>query len=214
MPNFADAISPIQNLGGAQSFLVGYQIEGASIPTNIPWGTPVMINSTDGGLINWNGTTTTAGIAGILAENSFNNLGSTGLGAPQGFSPILSYGSVVGNYPANSTQLGAVISPPMVPMSDGRMRYFMARVGTTFIGKLGTSIAASPSTPVATAYNQVGVSYGLTKDTGNPFWYVDVNKTGGAAVLQISAISPLEPIGTVGGHVLFTFLQGAVQVSG
>ena len=201
MANFADAIFPIQNLGGAVSYPVGYQIEELSQTAVL--GTPVQITAADGGLAAWSGTIGTNLIAGITMEN-FNNLGSTGAGAPVGFSPILGPGSVVGNYSANANQPSAVITPPMVPMSDGRLRFWIASPGTVFIAKYGTSATV---TPVATAQNIVGKPWGLAKDSGNNYWYVDANATN---VVQIVALSPLEAVGTVGGHVLFVFLPSAV----
>ena len=200
MSNFSDAIFPVQNLGGAVSFPVGFQIEEGSQTAVL--GTPVMVKAADGGLQAWDGATL-PGIAGITMEN-FNNLGSTGLGAPTGFTPILSYGSVVGNYSANPNQASAVISPPMTPMSDGRLRFWIASPGTVFIAKIGTS---TTNTPVATAYTQVGQPYGLTKDPGNNYWYVDTNKSNS---VQVVALSQLEAVGTSGGHVLFVFLPTAV----
>jgi hypothetical protein len=206
--NFADAIGPVQNLGGAVSFPVNYAPEEGGVSTAIPGGTPVQIKAADGGLQNWDGATI-PGIAGILAELSFNNLASTGSGAPSGFSPILGPGSVIGNYSGNAAQPFGVITPPMVPMSDGRLRFWTAAPGTVFIAKKGTSATV---TPVATALTDRSQQWGLTKDTGNAFWYVDVNKTGGSAVLQVVDISPLEAVGTVGGHLLFVFLPAAVQI--
>ena len=205
MANFADAIFPIQNLGGAVSYPVGYQIEELSQTAVL--GTPVQITAADGGLAAWSGTIGSNLIAGITMEN-FNNLGSTGAGAPVGFSPILGPGSVVGNYSANANQPSAVITPPMVPMSDGRLRFWLPAPGTVFIAKLGTT----GSTPVATNQNQVGAAatYGLSKDSGNNYWYVNTATTG---VVQIVALSPLEAVGTVGGHVLFVFLPQATVVS-
>jgi hypothetical protein len=94
-------------------------------------------------------------------------------------------------------------------MSDGRLRYWIAAPGTVFIAKLGTSATV---TPVATNFNQVGLQFGLTKDTGNAFWYVDTNKTGANAAVSIVGISQLEAVGTVGGHVLFVILPGVAQV--
>jgi hypothetical protein len=170
----------------------------------------VQVKATDGGLQAWDGATLTSGIAGFMAEIVANNLGSTGSGAPAGFSPILGIGSVVGNYAANPNQPSAVITPPMVPMSDGRLRYWIAVPGTVFIGKLGTSATV---TPVATAQSQVGLNFGLTKDTGNSFWYVDTNKTGASAAVQVVALSPLEAVGTVGGHVLFVVLPAVAQIT-
>ncbi len=193
----------MQNLGGAVSFPVGFQIEEAGQTFVI--GTPVQVKAADGGLQAWDGTTVAQGIAGITMEAG-NNLGSTGSGAPVGFSPVLGIGSVVGNYAANPNQASAVITPPMVPMSDGRLRYWIAGPGTVFIAKLGTS---ATNTPVATAQTQVGVLMGLTKDPGNNFWFVDSNKVN---AVNVVAISPLEAIGTVGGHVLFTFINAIVQI--
>lgn len=203
MANFSDAIFPEQNLGGANSFAVGFQIEEAG--QTFVLGTPVQVKAADGGLQAWDGLTTAQGIAGITMEAA-NNLASTGVGAPVGFSPILGAGSIVGNYAANPNQASAVITPPMVPMSDGRLRFWIAGPNTVFIAKLGTS---ATNTPVATAQTQVGTLAGLTKDPGNNFWFVDTNKTN---AVNIVAISPLEAIGTVGGHVLFTFLNAIIQI--
>jgi hypothetical protein len=211
MSNFADAIEPTQDLGGAISFPIAYSPEEAS--QTFVEGTPVMIASTgvgpaDGGVQAWDGSTVTLGIAGIAIQNA-NNLGSTGSGQPQPFSPVLGPGSVIGNYSANSNQSLAVITPPMTPFSDGTLGYYIAAPTTRFIGKLGTSATV---TPVATSNAQVGLKFGLTKDSGNNFWYVDTNKTGGTVVLLVVGLSPLEPVGTVGGHVIFVFLNAAAQI--
>lgn len=204
MSNFADGIFPVQNLGGgAASFPVGYQIEEAG--QTFVLGTPVQVKAADGGLQAWDGATVTQGIAGITMEPA-NNLGSTGSGAPVGFSPILGIGSVIGNYAANPNQASAVITPPMVPMSDGRLRFWLAGPGTIFIAKLGTS---ATNTPVATSQTQVGTIVGLTKDPGNSFWFADTNKNN---LINIVAISPYEAVGTVGGHVFFTFINSAIQL--
>lgn len=212
MANFADAIEPTQDLGGAISFPEGYGPEEAG--QTFVEGTPVMIASTgigpaDGGVQAWDGTTLTRGIAGFSAEAAAN-LGTTGAGAPQPFSPVLGLGSVIGNYAANANQPLAVITPPMVPTSDGFLRFNIALPTTRFIGKLGTSATVTPS---ATSFAQVGLIFGLTKDSGNAFWYVDINKTGANAAVKIEALSPLEPVGTVGGHVIFTILPAVGQIT-
>lgn len=203
----AGQIVPVQNLGGAVSFPVGYQIEEAGQTFNA--FTPVQITTADGGLAVWNGSTTALGIAGIAAENA-NNLATVGAGAPIGFSPVLGPGSVVGSYAANPNQPYANILPPGVPMSDGRLRYFLPFPGTVFSGVIGNG-AGTPAA-IATAQTQVGVQYGLTLDT-NGYWYVDTNKTSGNTVLTVTQLDPEFPVGTVGGRVWFTFLPGAVQVS-
>ena len=214
MANFADSIEPVQDLGGAISFPIQYAPEEAG--QVFVEGTPVMILSTgvgaaDGGVAVWDGTSLArpGGIAGFAIQNA-NNLGTTGAGLPQPFSPVLGPGSVIGNYAANSNQALAVITPPMVPFSDGSLGFYIALPTTRFIGKLGTSATVTPS---ATSFAQVGLIFGLTKDTGNNFWYVDINKTAGSAAVKIEALSPLEPVGTVGGHVIFTILPAVGQIT-
>lgn len=207
MSNFADAIEPTQDLGGSVSYPEGYGLEEAG--QTFVEGTPVQfLTAGDGGLAVWDGTTLAAGIAGFAAENA-NNLGSLGAGAPGPFTPITGPGSVIGNYAANPYQSLAVITPPMTPISDGFIRYNIAAPTTRFIGKVGTSATV---TPVATVATMVGKSFGLTKDTGNNYWYVDTNKTGGSAAVLIVGISPLEAIGTVGGHVIFVVLNAVAQI--
>jgi len=203
MANFADAIEPVLDLGGAISFPMQYGAEEAS-QTAVE-GTPVQINGTDGGVQAWDGTTVAAGIAGFAAMN-FSNLGTLGAGQAQPFSPVLGPGSVIGNYAANANQPLALITPPMVPFSDGTIGFYTAAPTTIFIGKLGNS---GTVTPVATALNQRGTNLGLTKDTGNNYWYVDTAKSN---AVRIVGFSPLEAIGTVGGHVYFVILNAVAQI--
>lgn len=206
MASFADAIEPQGDIGGAISFPLEWLVEEAG-QTFLP-GMPVQVNGTDGGVQLWDGATLTAGIAGIALQAA-QNLGTTGAGAAGPFTPILGAGSNIGSYAANSTQSLAVITPPMVPISIGLAGFFVAAPTTIFMAKIGTSATV---TPVATTNQQVGVAYGLTKDTGNNFWYVDTNKTGASAAVRITALSALESVGTVGGHVLFTILPGVAQI--
>jgi hypothetical protein len=205
MANFADSIEPVKDLGGAISFPIAYGAEEAA--QTFVEGTPVaFLAAGDGGLAAWDGTTLTppGGIAGIAIQNA-NNLGTLGAGQAQPFSPVLGPGSVIGNYAANSNQSLAVITPSMVPFSDGTLGFYIAAPTTIFQAKIGTSASV---TPVATALTQLGNNYGLTKDTGNNFWYVDTNKTN---AVKIVGFSPLEAIGAVGGHVFFVFLNTVSQ---
>jgi hypothetical protein len=205
MANFSVDIEPQQNLGGAVSFPVAAIIEEAH--QTFVAGTPVQINSSDGGVQAWDGNTLTA-IAGIAQVNA-QNLSSTGVGVPSGFTPVLGPGSSIGSYAANANQPLANILPPGVPFTDGRHYFFIADPSTVFAGVIGTS-SGTPAA-IATANTQVGISYGLTKDPSNNYWYVDVNKTG-SAVLKVVGIDPRMPVGTVGGLVLFTFLNAAAQI--
>jgi hypothetical protein len=208
MASFADAIEPDLDLGGAKSFLINWLPEESG--QTFLYGMPVQVNGSDGGVQLWDGSTLTAGIAGFAAQNA-QNLGTTGAGAANPFSPILGAGSNIGSYAANSTQSLAVITPPGVPISIGLSEFYVAGADTVFIGKIGTSATV---TPVATTNQQVGVAYGLTKDTGNSFWYVDTNKNGASAAVRIVGLSPLEAVGTVGGHVLFVVLPATAQILG
>ena len=92
-----------------------------------------MINATDGGVQAWNGTTVVNGLAGFAAENA-SNLGTTGAGAPQGFTPVLGPGSVIGSYAANANQPLAVITPSLVPINDGGISFVCASPGIVFVG--------------------------------------------------------------------------------
>ena len=208
MASFADAIEPQQDLGGAVSFPMQALVEEAG--QTYLYGMPVQVNGTDGGVQLWDGTTLTAGIAGFSSQPA-QNLGTTGAGAPSAWNPITGAGSSIGNYapPGDANQPSAVITPPMTPISDGLAYFFVAAPTTVFRARIGTS---STVTPVATTNQQVGVAYGLTKDTGNNFWYVDTNKTGGSAAVRIVGLDPTEPVGTVGGHVLFVVLPAVAQV--
>ena len=208
MANFADAIEPTQDLGGAISFPISYGVEEAA--QTFVEGTPVsFLTAGDGGLAAWDGTNPgNPVIAGFAIQNA-NNLGTLGQGLPQPYSPVLGPGSVIGSYAANANQPLAVITPPMVPFTDGTLGFYVAAPTTRFIGKAGTSTGVIP---VATALTMVGVAFGLTKDTGNNYWYIDTGKTGGNACVRIVGISPLEPVGTVGGHLIFTVLNASAQI--
>jgi hypothetical protein len=204
---FADAIEAYGDDGGAKSFPINWLPEESG--QTFPIGVPVQVNGTDGGVQIWDGTTLTAGIAGFSVVAA-QNLGTTGAGAAAPFGPITGAGSNVGSYSPNSTQASAVISPPGVPISIGLAAFAVAAPETIFIGKIGTSLT-NPG-PVATTNQQVGVAYGLTKDTLTGFWYVDVNKTGGSAAVRVVGLGQLEAVGTVGGHVLFVVLNAVAQI--
>jgi hypothetical protein len=208
--NFSDAIEPMQDTGGAVSFPESYFLEGAG--QTFLYGTPVEIGATSDsktGVIVWDGTTVVKGIAGFAAQAA-QNYATTGAGAPNAFSPITGPGSIVGNYAANPYQPLAVITPSMTPISDGFSYFFNAGPTTVFVGCIGTSSAGTGSSvaAVATAQSQVGTAAGLTLDT-NGFWFVDTNKSN---AVQIIGLDPRQPVGTVGGHVLFTVINTVIQI--
>jgi hypothetical protein len=210
MANFSIPIEPVANLGGAVSFPILHLIEEAGQTFNA-W-TPVSISSTDGGVQVWNGTTTVSGagaLAGIAIENA-SNLGTTGAGAPQGFTPVLGPGSVIGSYKANNNQPLAVVTPPMVPINDGRISFAVLSPGTEFVAKAG--VTSGPAA-VATTNQMVGTIVGITIDS-NGYWFADTTKntTGGGGVAQVTQLDPRDPVGTVGGRLWITFLATAVNI--
>lgn len=169
-------------------------------------GSPVQLNGS-GYVQVWDGVTVTAGILGV-SESFGLNLGSAGLGAPTppfgqitGTGAIQTYGSVINEPNAVNIALAT-------PISDGRTLYMEPREATIFQALFDNSAGAVAAdwTPVQA---DIGVKYGLTVDA-NGYWYVDKNKTGAAAVLQIVAL----PLGSyLNAPVNFVFLSAAVQVA-
>jgi hypothetical protein len=172
------------------------------------FGTPVQLNGS-GFVQAWDGATVAAGILGV-AESFGQNLGSAGAGAP-----VLPFGQITGNI-AISTY-GSVPNQPSgvniglgVPVADGRTLYIEPNQDNVFEAMFDNSngSVAADYTPVQAS---IGLTYGMTKDSGGPYWYVDKNKTGGSAIIQIVGIGPDGFV--VNGRVRFVFLTAAVQVA-
>ena len=75
-----------------------------------------------------------------------------------------------------------------------------------FDNSSATASLASNFTPTQA---DIGVNYGLTKDAAGAFWYIDKNKTGAAAILQIVGLGALGSV--VNGLVKFVFLPASIQ---
>lgn len=163
-------------------------------------GTPVQLNATNGGVQAWNGTTVTAGIAGIAKEFGANlttagvSLGTTG--APGSIPPLgggMTFGSVQ-NMPGAVNLLRPYFN-------DGRTGIVLAIPDTVFYGQIGPTQAAPTSA-------DVGLSFGLTKDTDG-HWYVDRTKNVPAsAVVQITGLDAWD----TSRGVLFTFLPAVSKL--
>ena len=181
------------------------QLEAASQTFKI--GVPVQLNGS-GYTQQWDGTTITAGILGISQSYGLN-LASAGQGAPAPpFGPvgppgaIQTYGSVVNAPNAVNEALGT-------PVSDGRTLYEVATLDTIFEATFDNSAGAVAADYTPTQAS-IGVKYGLTFDA-NGSCYVDKNKTGGSAVLQIISLNPL--VGSaVNAPVRFKFLTASIQI--
>jgi hypothetical protein len=170
------------------------------------FGTPVQ--KTSGGYIQaWDGTTVSAGIIGI-SESFGQNLASNGAGFPTApFAPvsgpiaIQTYGFVPNEPSAVNTALGT-------PVAEGRTLFLAAVDQTYFLGVFDNSAGTVPSDYTPTEAT-IGATFGLTIDT-NGFWYVDADKTGGSAVVQVIGIYPQDGF-VVNARVIFKILAAASQ---
>lgn len=175
------------------------------------FGTPIQI-ATTGFMQAWDGTTVTNGIAGI-AESFGQNLASNGAGFPTApFAPvsgpiaIQTYGFVPNEPSAVNIALGT-------PVAEGRTLFVEAVDQNYFLGIFDNSAGTVPSdyTPVQANFAPGSNQFGLTIDT-NGFWYVDKNKTGGAAVVQLLYVYPQDGF-IVNARVVFKFLAAASQIN-
>ena len=104
-------------------------------------------------------------------------------------------------------QTNATIIPVGAPLSDGKIGVLIANANTIFAGAFGTT-----DTATLPAASDVGVIYGLTKDTGNSYWYVDKGKTstGAGAIVTVTGIHEQDIIRhtlAAGDRVLFKVNQ-------
>lgn len=199
------AIAQVKTTSGNSPLMTG-EIGEAASQTYLD-GVPVQINGS-GYIQEWDGTTLTAGIAGVATAPG-NNLGSNALGAPtQPFGSVgrganLTFGSV-------PNQPSAVNIPTGAPLVDGRVNMYLPAPGETWFE---AQVDNSSGGAYATAPTQVGSQFGLTKDTTG-HWYVDLNKStvGTNTCVLVRQLNPDDPVGTNGGRVWFVFVPGVAQL--
>jgi hypothetical protein len=162
-------------------------------------GVPVQVEVASGFIIECAAivSAATALIAGFATEFA-NNLTTSGV------AKTLTYGSV-------QNQALAVEIPVGAPPNDGTMGLHEAIDETLFVGVLGDG---ADNTLAIIAQTDIGKLYGLTKDAGNNYWYIDHNKTtvGTGACVQITDF--VDPVGTLNGKLEFKVLHAAQQLSG
>ena len=203
--SFAVPILPISTISGNQ-WRQNRIIEEAG--QTFLSGTPVQVDSsTDGGLAVWDGSTITAGIAGISYEAA-SNLGSTGSGAPVPLAPFTGVGAVAGTFGSVPNQASAKNIAHGAPLNDGRCGLSENVADTVFSAAFGTTGVAT--TPLVT---DVGKAYGMTKETASGYWYIDKAKTGGSAVATVVALDNRATV-AAGTQVHFTFLPVTQQIPG
>ena len=170
-------------------------------------GTPVSVDSSDGGIQAWDGSTLSGAqgsITGVCYEAA-SNLATTGKGAPVPFQGVTGIGSAI-TFGSVENESAAVNIPHGAPLNDGRVGFISAVGDNIFSGSFGNSGTAA--TPAAT---DVGKSYGLTKDSNN-YWYVDKSKTSTSAAVTVLALDPRDTP-AAGSRVLFVFLPGVVDLT-
>ncbi len=197
------AIVQVQNKANTTPF-TSSQPEAAG--QTFLFGTPVQLTGA-GTVQAWDGATVAAGILGV-SESFGLNLGSAGVGAP-----VPPFGGITGNiavatYGSVPNQPSGVNIALGTPVSDGRTLYIEPNQDNLFQALFDNAAGAVVADWTPTQAD-IGVKYGMTKDA-NGFWYVDKNKTGGSAILQIVGL----PYGsTLNAPVEFVFLATAIQVA-
>ena len=161
-------------------------------------GTPVMVEVASGYLIENPAITDVASavIAGLAQEPGHDLTTSA---VPK----TLTYGSV-------QNQPSAVLIPVGAPPSDGLCGVDIAADDMVFQGVLGSSVD-NPTGVVA--QTDLGSIFGLTKDPGNSYWYVDKSKTTAATGACVEITDFIDIVGTVNGKVGFKFTHAAQQMS-
>jgi hypothetical protein len=137
----------------------------------------------------------TAIVAGFTTE-TFSNLTTSGV------AKTLTYGSV-------QNQSAAVLIPIGAPPNDGTIGFYTASDEQTFVGVLGNSVTAANAT---VAQADLTKTYGLTKDAGNGFWYIDNSITTAAAGAVVEITELIDAVGTLNGREAFKVTGVAQQL--
>ena len=173
------------------------------------FGTPVQMNAA-GYVKAWDGATIANAILGI-AESFGQNLASNGLGAPvapfggiTGTGAIQTFGFVPNEPNAVNIALGT-------PIADGRTLFIEANLDNVFEAQCDNSagVNAASWTPTQTTFAPGSNQFGMTVDA-NGFWYIDFNKTGGAAILEVVGVNSLDGL-IANARLRFKFLVASVQ---
>lgn len=164
-----------------QTFLLGTPVQ-LDVATGFIFAAPAIVS------------VATALIAGFSAEPA-NNLTTSGV------AKTLTYGSV-------QNQSAAVLIPVGAPPNDGTTGFLQVTDDMIFVGVLGNSSTAANATIAATDLTKL---YGLTKDAGNNYWYVDnfITTAANGACLVIQEL--IDPVGTLNGRVAFKVAHVAQQ---
>lgn len=207
--NNHDAIFPVKTVSGnTESTDTKPEAAGQQYKRGIP----LQINA-GGNLQQWDGTTVTAGIAGVSLHIG-SNLGSAGQGAPApgyggitGTKATQTYGSVQNEILAVNIAIGA-------PATDGRALYALANFDTLFKIMVDNTSGAVPADYTPTLLNMVDKFYGITFDSnGQAFLDASKSTKGTNTVFQVKEYSTIDG-NQVNGHVHGFFQLAAQQLNG
>jgi hypothetical protein len=206
--NVATPINPLKVLiGGTAQAVQIRRPEKASQTFLI--GVPVQVDTGTGFIIE--AATMNSGTTGFMvgfAAEFASNLSTSGV--PK----TLTYGKV-------QNQASAVLIPVGAPPNDGTIGINQATDADIFIGTLGDSNTA---TNAVLAQTNLGALFGMAKDGGNSYWYIDnhVTAVSSGAVVQIvdlligyrNGAGVNQIIGTLNPVLAFKVLHAAQQLSG
>lgn len=202
-------ILPVESVSGNQ-FRAFRIIEEAG--QSFKAGTPVTITAADGGIAAWGGSTYSqaqGAVCGISYEAA-SGLGTTGVGAPVPFSPIVGLGAALGTVKNVQNEPAAYTIFHGAPINDGRVGFILPAPDVVFSAMLGNN--GSTATPTASI---VGKSYGLTIDSSSVYWYVDTSKSTIGTNTAVTVIAlDLRDVPAAGTRVLFTFMPQYVNLIG
>jgi hypothetical protein len=197
--NVAAPIYPLKVLIGGTAQAVQRRLPELAGQTFLQ-GVPVQVQTTTGFIQETPAITSvaTAIIAGFSTEPASNllNSGVAKTLTQQGHPPFQTF---------------AVFIPVGAWPNDGAIGLHQAVDSTVFIGIVGHG---NDNDQAKIAQTDLGAIFGLTKDLGNMFWYIDKAKTTAAAGAVAQITDLLDPVGTLNGRVGFKVLHAACQLAG
>lgn len=209
--NNHDAIFPVQTVSGNTEYTKSTpELAGQTFKR----GVPVQLFTSSGAkyIRQWDGTTVTAGIAGVSLQIG-SNLGTNGQGAPsQGFGQVTG-SKAIQTWGSVQNQPNAVNIAMGTPASDGRTLYAMATQDTLFQIMVDNTSGAVANDYIPTQNNMLQAQYGITFDSnGQAFLDISKSTPGTNTVFQVLDYSPIDG-NQVNGHVIGRFTVAAMQLA-
>jgi hypothetical protein len=142
----------------------------------------------------------TAIIAGFCTQPGAN-LTTSGVAKTQNLTQV----------PPNQTL--AVITPIGAPPNDGLSYFSVASDDNLFVGIFGDSSDNTLAVLSQALLATPPPGYGLFKDPGNSWWYVDNHVVTAATGACVEIVELIDPVGTLNGRVTFRVNRAAQQLN-